>query len=454
MESYGSVGSHPWSYNLKENMVKYAASITDLNTHIANSTAHSDTQVSTNVVVNGVTKTNVNNALIALNSFIAGSAPTAATSLTLGTIKLASDLSGTGLLPVVSGIKGYTIDTTTNGLSSNFVLYYNGTNWISGSIPVNGDLSSFTETGIKTQRVQFLTGNPGNSSPVLISKGLRYNGVSDYQFDSVSKSGIADVALTTYMYGNNLTHASNTGYGGSLVLAPGASVSNRYGHMDLFYGNMQLFLLNLGTNKVNILGGSTTFTPSTAQSTFSGLGGNLNLIGNSADPSATTTHGSILYSNAGVLKYRNYLSTRANFVGTPENPEIWRDVSNNNSGSLYSERFAISVASNTPTVLKTYTVSDTAIFGTGRPLVFSVRIIVSAITSDGNNTIYYDKIYHGKVVSPNTVTIIDSNTATQLGSFYTAIPSLSSGVGTLVFNAPYYNGFSSKVHAEIQIRQY
>jgi hypothetical protein len=56
--------------------------------------------------------------------------------------------------------------------------------------------------------------------------------------------------------------------------------------MDLFYGNMQLFLLNLGTNKVNILGGSTTFTPSTAQSTFSGLGGNLNLIGNSADPSA------------------------------------------------------------------------------------------------------------------------------------------------------------------------
>ena len=435
-------------------MAKYAASVADLNNHISNNTAHSATDITTNVTVNGVPQTSVAGALSAMNAYIGASVPSNATTGTAGLVKLAQDLGGTGLLPQVTGIVGYPIDIT--GIVDQSVIYFDSGQWRTGGLPVSGDLEPFTESGQKRQRVMSITGNPGNNNPVTFTKTLRYNGTSGLQIDTATKTLIGDVAGNTSIYGANLSHASNPNHGGSVVIYPGGSALFKYGAIEIGYGNIQAFILNSGSNKLNFIGGNSSFTPAQAQSTFGALGGQMNVIGNSAtDPANTVSSGSLLYSVSGLLKYRNYLSTKNNWVGNPENPEIWRDQASNTGGSIYREKFTVAVAANTNTILGTYTASNTAIFSTARPLSLSVKIICQQLRNDGLHANYYEKIYNIKVLSPNALTIVDSSTAIALGTgTYSPLPAINDiGGGSFTFTSGQHVA-AFKTLATIEIRQY
>ena len=435
-------------------MAKYAASVADLNNHISNNTAHSDTDITTNVTVNGVPQTSVAGALSAMNTYIGASVPSNATTLAAGLVKLAQDLGGTGLLPQVTGIVGYPINIA--GIADQSIIYFDSGQWQTGGLPVSGDLEPFTESGQKRQRVMSISGNIGNSNPVTFSKTLRYNGISNPQIDSADKTGIADTALDTNIYGTNLTHASNTNFSGDIVVAQGGAASGKFGRVTLGrFNNIQLYTLNSGSSKLNLLGGDTAFTASAAASSLSSIGGHVNMIGSSAEPGATNSFGALLYSVSGILKYRNNGASQGRWVGNPENPEIWRDQASNTGWSIYREKFTVAVAANTNTILGTYTASNTAIFSTARPLSLSVKIICQQLRNDGLHANYYEKIYNIKVLSPNTLTIVDSSTAIALGTgTYSPLPAINDiGGGSFTFTSGQHVA-AFKTLATIEIRQY
>lgn len=436
-------------------MAKFAASVADLNAHITNNTAHPDTKITTSVTVNGVPQTTVAGALTAMNTYIGSSVPSNATTGTAGLVKLAQDLGGTGLLPQVTGIVGYPINIS--GIADQSIIYFDSGQWQTGGLPVSGDLEPFTESGQKRQRVMSISGNIANSNPVTFSKTLRYNGISNPQIDSADKAGIADVALDTNIYGTNLTHASNTNFSGDLVLAPGNAVSGKIGRVVLGrFNNIQLYSLNAGASKLNLLGGSTAFTAAAAAASLSGIGGHVNMIGSSAEPGAATSFGALLYSVSGILKYRNNGASQGRWVGNPENPEIWRDVSDNNSGSIYKERFTYLAAVNTVTDVKTYAVTNTAIFSNTYPRMISVRVIVTGVAnSTGVDSKYCEVVATFKVLTGNVVSLVGTSiTIAETGSVNLIAPTITFTGTNIRITSIYHNTQQCRAHYKVEIQQY
>jgi len=255
--------------------------------------------------------------------------------------------------------------------------------------------------------------------------------------------------------GKSIVHASNTSIGGDIIINPGVNTTNGFrGSIRLNNNSVQLLSGSNANTKINVLGGTAASTSASAG--FNSLGDCVNLIGTTAtEPSGSTSAGSVLYATDGLLKYRNYLSTKNYWVGNPENPEIWRDVADNNSGSVYKERFTALQAINTVTDIRTYSINNTAIFSNTFPRMISVRVLATAIANstgvDARSTelVATFKVLTGPTLSQvgTTVVLFDS------GANITNPTITLTGTNIRVTSAAHASQ-QCRTHYKIEIMQY
>jgi len=117
--------------------------------------------LSPTLVIDEITKTNVQDALEALLAHLTPTGVPDATTSIKGILKLAGDITGTASNIVVSGIRGYSISTLPP--SSNNVLTWNGSSWIPSAVPSGptgpaGPVGNIGQTGN--------TGSVGNTGPI------------------------------------------------------------------------------------------------------------------------------------------------------------------------------------------------------------------------------------------------------------------------------------------------
>lgn len=439
--------------------MRLAASLTDLNNHISGNNSHAATNISTNVVVGGVAQTNVGGALSSLDTRITSVAAGPSSTSALGTIKLAQDLSGTALLPTVVGILGYPV-VAPGGVSSGMTLTFDATlsRWTMEIPTFTGDIVNFG--GGPDQYVSKITGNPASSpgSTITTEKGFIYNlQEGDFilkQTDLNSNSIIpGNIVITGKSINAGFTNTTYPAGDISLIPGTGGSGANRKDGSIRLSNTVQIVKPVGGTQHMNILGGTTQY--SSGSGIFNTSFGGTNIIGNiSSDPVTSTTHGGILYSVSGRLKYiNNDISGVPRFIGTPENPEIWRDTSDNNNGGVYKERFIKTSGVNTAATFTNIPVNSTFIFSTARPLHIVANLKCGAITNDGTHTYLFERTFNIKVLSPNAITIVDATAATIAGTGTWIAPTITQSGVNLIISGTGNSTLASKSQYILELRQ-
>lgn len=428
---------------------RFAVSVQDLNNHKDNSNAHSSTNISTAVSINSVPQTTVTGALTALNSYIAANAAPNASAGTAGKVQLTTDLGGTYNSPFVVGLLGKAL--IENSLSPNYTWVYSGANWVTAPTPVGGDIAYVSNV----MRVNSIGGDLGVGN-ISVGKDLNYTGSYAMNISHTShNSSTTPNSIDMGIVGKNIIHASNTDPGGDVYVNSGTNTTNNYKGSVRINQNSIQSVNSANANKINVLGGSTLVT--SASSSLNTLGNGTNIIGSTAsEPVGGSALGTILYSTGGLLKYRNNGSSVNNWVGNPENPEIWRDVANNNSGSVYKERFVTLQAINTVSDIRTYSINNTAIFSNTFPRMILVRVKFTGVAnSTGADSRTLESVAVFKVLTGPTLSQVGATLAIfDVGGANVTGPAISFTGTNIRVVAGYHGSQLCRSHYQIEIMQY
>lgn len=272
------------------------------------------------LVIDGYTKTNVQDALALLATLIVPPPVPDATTTQKGIIQLTGDIAGTATNIIVTRIQGKPVNTTGPGL--NDVLTWNGSTWGPAAPPngftANGDLSG-------TSIFQSVIGLTGTAGIVTAScDTVRFiSSISNPTFTQAINAGSA---------GHNLTLLAQTssfasGKGGDVVISggsPGAGGLKGGVKLQVDSGSASLLqITEVATNR-RVLSLLKT-TDLTTVDMPAGSGDLVMYVRDTSTPPSIGTvpvNGTIVYSSGGQL-WVNQGDGQQFAVGTVPNPSIW-----------------------------------------------------------------------------------------------------------------------------------
>ena len=309
------------------------------------------------LVIGGITYTDVQSAIAAINALTEPPVITPATigitTANLGIVTLGGDFGGSALVPRVTGLQGKPVNTVPPAVSN--VLTWGGTSW--GAAPANAFSASGDLSGSNTlQRVISITGSAGVVS--IASTG------STIAWTSTTPTPIITQITPGSGAGQNMSVIAQAGFtgnqGGSLILssgagtAPGGSVGNGVAIQLGGLGNLVEATYLPTSNRVLSLTRAGGLTISQMPVNTGDL---VVYVGNAAAaPTAAPVGGAILYSKAGQLWTADALGNNFIINNGTTSPQTLGSLSLTSGEVITYLDFAISPhLGATPIIARTYT---------------------------------------------------------------------------------------------------
>lgn len=322
--------------NYKKNVGRLATDRYDFQGHFnGTSFRHNATEIDLfpTVVISGIPKTTVQDAIAALVGIVTPPVIPDATTLSKGIIQLNQDLGGNALNPKVIGLQGISVNTVVPS-DQNVLLYSAGSGSWGPAVAPNQFIPGTDLGGSNTsQKIVNISGDAITNKTTISAVALNFTAANTTpqlsQLDNTSANGYAMVIKA-----QNTTNGGSTG--GNLVLA-GGSGTNRGGvTIRMNAGEDMLSFMEPVSNQ-RVAAFFNSF-PLLNTDMPVGTGDQVIYIRNAnvAPTSGVPVNGAILYANAGTLNVRQ--TDGVDFpIGSLANPTIWGPA----TAQTYSTRTTI-----------------------------------------------------------------------------------------------------------------